>query len=252
MVPLLLILTGISSTLHAEQITIAVASNFTSAMKSIVSEFQKETGDRVIIALGSSGKIYAQIKHGAPFQAFFSADKAKPIALEKEGYIVPHSRFTYAIGALALWSPLSGKIKSDANSLKQNTFKKIALANPRLAPYGVAAIQVLQHFHLETVTKNKWVLGENIAQTFQFVSSGNADLGLVALSQIMYQGQIHTGSAWVIPESFYQPIKQDAVLLKKGESSHAAHAFMQFMRSKKAHHIMAEYGYHIPNNHVQE
>ncbi|MEM7018422.1 MAG: molybdate ABC transporter substrate-binding protein [Pseudomonadota bacterium] len=228
---------------QAEDITVAVASNFTSAMRDIVTEFEQASEHRVKLAFGASGKFYAQIKHGAPFQVFFSADQAKPMALEKEGLIVPGSRFTYAIGTLALWSSRADFIDAEATVLKEGNFNKLAIANPKLAPYGAAAIDVLRHLSLEKTTRRQWVQGENIAQTYQFVSTGNADLGFVSLSQLLDQGRIKTGSAWVAPKSMHRPIRQDAVLLKRGEDSLAAHELIRFMRSDKAISIIAAYGY---------
>jgi molybdate transport system substrate-binding protein len=227
----------------AEEVNIAVASNFTAPMKEIVAEFEKSSGHQVRLSFGSSGKFFAQIKHGAPFMVFFSADQAKPQALEKEGLVVPSSRFTYAIGALALWSIQPGVVDSDATRLKNGNFNKLALANPKLAPYGAAALQVLDSLALREVTRSKWVKGENIAQTFQFVSTGNADIGFVGLSQIMNKGNIKEGSTWIIPSDLYSPIQQDAVLLQRGESSPAARALLRFVRSDRGKEIIHSYGY---------
>ncbi len=227
----------------AEETTVAVASNFTAAMHSIAAEYEKASNAKVILAFGSSGTLYAQIRNGAPFQAFFSADQAKPIALEKDGMVVPGSRFTYAVGALALWSKHKRFDSIDATTLQQGQFNKLALANPRLAPYGAAAVEVLQSLQLEPSTKSKWVQGENIAQTYQFVDTGNADLGFVALAQIMCQGRVTSGSAWIVPQSLYRPIRQDAVLLRKGETSRATREFLQFVRSIEARKIIESYGY---------
>ncbi len=227
--------------LSAETITIAVASNFTAPMNRIVQQFEKSTGHKVRLAFGSSGKIYAQIINGAPFDAFFSADQAKIIGLEKAGYTVPGSRFTYARGALALWS--SKAVAPSIKQLREGRFNKLAIANSRFAPYGVAAEQVLSNLGLISLTKNKWVRGENIAQTFQFVTTGNADLGMVALSQIMREGKIITGAAWIVPDQLYEPIRQEAALLLKGKDSQASIALLQFMHSKEVREIMFSYGY---------
>ena len=244
---LVLNLLCLTSTARAEEINVAVASNFTATMKAIVAEFEKSSGHHVNLSLGASGKFYAQIKNGAPFHAFFSADQAKPEALEQDGLTVPESRFTYAIGALALWSIKAGFVDDNATKLKSGNFNKLALANPRLAPYGVAAIEVLDHLQLREETGPKWVLGENIAQTYQFVHTGNADMGFVALSQIIEQGLIKKGSGWIIPDSFYTPVRQDAVLLQHGKDSHAAHALLDFVRSSNtARKIIEDHGYKIP------
>lgn len=233
----------ITTSTHAEDINVAVASNFTAPMAGIVQAFEQETGHHVKLSFGSSGKLYAQISHGAPFQAFFSADQSKPIALEKNGYAIPGSRITYAEGSLALWSRKADFADLEEKTLTQRPFHKLALANPRLAPYGQAAVEVLEKLGLTDTTHPKWVQGENISQTYQFVDSGNAEIGFVAMSQVFRKGEIIKGSAWVIPHELYSPIRQDAVLLEKGEQSPAALEFMSFIFSKKARDIIESYGY---------
>ena len=228
---------------HSEVAHIAVASNFIKAMKAIKTDFQQSTGHELKLSFGSSGKIYAQIKHGAPFHAFLSADQAMPEALEKDGLVLDNSRFTYAIGTLVLWSPLAGFVDEKANRLKSGQFKRLALANPKLAPYGQAAVQVLERLKLNHLTKRKWVRGENIAQTYQFISTQNADIGFVALSQVVSNGSLKNGSAWIVPQNLYGPIRQDAVLLSKGKNNIAAHALMSFIRSNKGKKIIGSYGY---------
>lgn len=233
------------SFVSAEEITIAVASNFTTSMKTIVRQFENKSGHKVKLVFGASGKFYAQIKNGAPFQAFLSADQAKSIALEKEKLILENSRFTYATGRLALWSTAIKVADLRALALSQGRYNKLALANSKLAPYGRAAEEALSNLLLLDQTKDKWVKGENISQTYQFVSTGNADLGFVALSQIMKDNQIIKGSAWIVPESLHQPIKQDAVILKAGKDSPATKELMQFMISEDAKLIIKSHGYHI-------
>ena len=232
-----------SQWVKADDIYVAVASNFTAVMHRLAEEFEKSSGHQLKISSGSSGKFYAQIKHGAPFDVFFSADQAKPQALENEGLIVANSRFSYAVGALALWSAQPGWVDDQATRLKNNNFNKLALANPKLAPYGAAAVEVLDNLKLVKTTQPKWVKGENIAQTYQFASTGNADIGFVALSQIMHNGHIKHGSAWIIPDQLYSPILQDAVLLKRAANNDAAKALLQFMRSNIAKKIIESYGY---------
>ncbi|QTD53858.1 molybdate ABC transporter substrate-binding protein [Sulfidibacter corallicola] len=227
----------------AGEIKVAVASNFTAPMKEIAAAFERSSGHRVTLSFGSSGKFFAQIKHGAPFQVFFSADRAKPEALEKAGLVVPESRFTYAVGALALWSVRPGYVDDDSARLKKGDFRKLALANPKLAPYGMAAVEVLQNLKLKEATQAKWVYGENISQTYQFVGSGNAELGFVAVSQIMDKGRIAKGFAWIVPGELHDPIRQDAVLLKRGAHSDAARALLHFVRGEKAAQILQSYGY---------
>jgi molybdate transport system substrate-binding protein len=233
----------VSPSLYAEVVYVAVASNFTDAMKDIAKQYEAESGNKVALTFGSSGKFFAQIQHGAPFQVFLSADQNKPDALEKAGFVVPNSRFTYAIGALALWSAKPDFIHDNNARLKSGDFNKLALANPKLAPYGIAATEVLENLGLTESTKSKWVMGENISQTYQFASTGNTDLGFVALSQIMSKGHIKKGSSWIIPTDQYSPIRQDAVLLKSAENSTAANGLLEYLRSDKARNIIHSYGY---------
>ena len=228
---------------RAERITVAVASNFAAPMTDIAAAFERQSGHEVQLAFGSSGKLFAQISHGAPFEVFFSADRDKPEALERKGLAVESSRFTYAVGVLALWSARTDVPVENAEVLRQGDFNKLALANPRLAPYGAAAVDVLESLGLAEATRPRWVQGENIAQTYQFVGSGNAAVGFVALSQIMVEGIVRAGSAWIVPEPLHAPIRQDAVLLRRGASNEAARAFLAFVRSDAARAIIESYGY---------
>lgn len=232
-----------SSFTLAQGTNIAVASNFTAPMKHLVKVFEQDTNYKIKLSFGSSGKFYAQIKHGAPFDIFFSADQTKPLALLKDNLAVKNSQFTYAIGALALWSNLPNIEQVNASTLQQNTYNKLAFANPKLAPYGTAALQVLNNLNLSNLTRSKWVQGENISQTYQFISTGNADLGFIALSQIKNQDLINKKAIWIVPNHLYQPIKQDATLLKRGEHKQAAKQFMVFMQSNKAKRIIHSFGY---------
>jgi len=241
-IPVLLVAVGLANTAQAANITIAVASNFTGPIKQIITDFEQQTGNHVRLTLGSSGKIFAQISHGAPFDIFLSADSVKPAALEKRGLTVPGSRFTYAIGTLALWSPRPGVAVKQGAILKSGKFDKLALANPRLAPYGVAAKQVLQSLKLYRALAPKLVMGENIAQTYQFVATGNADIGFVALSQLHHA----KGSRWIVPHQLYQPIDQDAVILKAAKNNQAVFAFSRFLRAADARKIILAFGYKIP------
>ena len=238
-----LVLAGFCLQVQAEALTVAVASNFTAPMKDIAAAFEQKTGHTLRLAFGSSGKFYAQIRHGAPFQVFFSADSGKPEALEEAGLAVAGSRFTYAFGRLALWSADKNLVNGSSAVLERGDYRKLALANPRLAPYGAAAVEVLRNLGLEQATKSRWVQGENIAQTYQYVASGNAELGFVALSQIQHQGRVERGSAWIVPAALYQPIRQDAVLLAGGESSPAARALLDFVRGEQGRAIIESYGY---------
>ncbi|MDH5484676.1 MAG: molybdate ABC transporter substrate-binding protein [Gammaproteobacteria bacterium] len=237
-----IILATTSPSLAAE-IRVAVASNFSETLAIVAKNFERDTGHRVKLIVGSTGKHYAQIKHGAPFDAFFAADIKRPAQLEKEHLSVMGSRFTYAIGKLVLWSPMANYIDNEINILKQNRFRHLAIANPRLAPYGVAAQQVLESYDLWDSLKHKTVRGENIGQAFQFVSSGNAELGFIAYSQIKRPGHMITGSWWLIPETLYTPIAQQAVLLK---DKAVAHQFMSYVKGDKSLAIIHSFGYGTP------
>ncbi len=227
----------------AGEIRVAAASNFAQALTTISERFEAITGRKVMLSFGSTGKHYAQIKNGAPFDAFFAADVRRPELLEKEGLALPGSRFTYAIGRVVLWSPRPGYVDSGGRVLEGGKFRYLAIANPKLAPYGMAARDVLQARGLWDGLSGRIVRGENIAQTFQFVMSGNAELGFVAYSQVKRPDQPIKGSLWEVPQSLYAFIEQQAVLLKEGE---AARAFLSFMRSDEALKIIHDYGYNTP------
>ncbi len=229
----------------ADEISVAVASNFAGPLKQIAQEFEKTSGHKLNIAAGATGKFYAQIQNGAPFEVFLSADDTTPGKLEQEGLAVPGSRFTYAIGKLALWSAKPGYVDAKGSVLKKNAFSHIALANPKTAPYGAAAIEVLKSMHLLDSLTPKFVQGENIAQTQQFVSTGNAELGFVALSQVQENGKLTGGSAWLVPSSLYSPIKQDAVILAKGKDKPGPKALMDYLKGKRARAIIKSFGYDL-------
>lgn len=230
---------------HADEVQVAVAANFTAPMKIIAADFEKDTGHKATLAFGSSGKFYAQIKNGAPFQVFLSADDAKPAQLEKEGLTVPGSRFTYAIGTLVLWSAKPDLVDAKGAVLEKGDFAHLAVANPKLAPYGTAAMETLAKLGLTDQLQGKIVQGENIAQTYQFVATGNAELGFVALSQVMKDGKIGRGSAWIVPASMHAPIRQDAVILSGGKGNAAAEALMKYLKSAKAVAVIRSYGYEV-------
>nr|WP_255775304.1 molybdate ABC transporter substrate-binding protein [Microbulbifer sediminum] len=241
-----LILTAIVLPARAEEVIAAVASNFAAPMKVIAAAFEESTGHRVRLAFGSSGKIFAQVSNGAPFDIFLSADQAKPHALLNAGLAEPGSAFTYAIGRLVLWSPVTGRVSDGPGALREGGYRKLALANPRLAPYGAAAVQVLGSLELVETTRSRWVQGENISQAFQFVATGNAELGFVALSQVMKEGRIARGSGWVVPSSMHRPIRQDAVLLEQGAENPAARALLAFLRSPRSAALIESHGYQLP------
>ena len=230
---------------QADEVQVAVAANFTAPIQAIASDFEKDTGHKLIAAYGATGQFYTQIKNGAPFEVFLAADDSTPEKLEKEGDIVPGSRFTYAIGTLALWSAKDGYVDDAGKVLEKNQFKHLSIANPKAAPYGLAATQVLAEQGLTDKVKDKIVEGQNITQAYQFVSTGNAELGFVALSQIFKDGKVSHGSAWIIPETMHDPIKQDAVILKKGENNPAAKALTEYLKGPKAEAIIKSYGYQL-------
>ena len=230
---------------RAADVQIAVAANFSGPIQEISQSFEKMTGHRLKISTGASGKFYAQIKNGAPFEVFLSADEQKPSQLEKDGLAVQGSRFTYAIGKLVLWSADANLVDSKGKILATGNFNKLAIANPKTAPYGEAAMQTLTALNLKSVLEPKLVIGESIGQTYQFVATGNASIGFVALSQVTKANKLIGGSAWVVPEKLYQPILQDAVLLVNGRDNVAARQFMLFLRSDEALRIIKSFGYAV-------
>ena len=235
--------------LHAGEVHVAVAANFTAPIKTIAAGFEKDTGHKATITLGATGKFYAQIKSGAPYDVFLSADDETPARLEKEGDAVAGTRFTYATGRLALWSAKANFVDARGEILKTGNFTHIALASPKLAPYGAAAVETLKNLGLLTALAPKFVQGESIGQTFSFVSTGNAALGFVALSQVYEDGKIKLGSAWVVPSSLHAPIRQDAVVLTNGKGKGAANsattAFMAYLKTDKVQALIKSYGYEI-------
>lgn len=232
---------------QAETTLVAVAANFTKPMTEIAEVFEKTTGHSAKLSFGSSGKFVAQIENAAPFEVFLSADDKNTSALEQNGLAVANSHFTYAIGKLVLWSATANLVDNQGEILNKGGFKHLALADSKLAPYGAAALEVLKNKNLLNKLQPLFVQGENIAQTYQFVSTGNAELGFVALSQVMENGKITSGSAWQVPDALYTPIRQDVVLLKKGEDNPAATALMQFLKSPEAKTIISKYGYDLAN-----
>ena len=224
----------------ADEIRVAVASNFNEAIKAIAGRFERQTEHKVTLVFGSTGKLYAQIRNGAPFHAFFAADAKRPRLLEEAGLGQPGSRFTYAVGRLVLWSPKTAYVDDQGKVLDKGDFRHLALANPRLAPYGRAAREVLEKRRRWLELRDRMVRGENIGQTFQFVRSGNAELGFVAWSQLERPGQPMTGSWWAVPQTLYSPIEQQAVLL---QDNSAARAFLAFVRGREALEVIGAYGY---------
>ena len=228
----------------AEQVLVAVAANFVPPFREVAMEFEKATGHNVQVASGSSGNFYTQIKNGAPFDVFFSADNERPKLLEEEGLAVKGSRFTYAIGRLVLWSPDPNLVKGE-DTLRSENFKHLAIANPKTAPYGVAAMQAMQKLGIWESVQPRLVLGENIGQTMGFIESGNAELGFLALSQVMDPKIKGRGGRWDVPINLHEPIQQDVVLLAKGKENPAAKALMEFMGKPHATAIIERYGYEL-------
>lgn len=232
------------TTTSAGEIRVAVAANFKSTLNEIVAHFKENTGHTTLISTGSSGKFYAQIKHGAPFDVFFSADVIRPQLIEEEGLAVPGSRFTYAVGRLTLWSPDPHMLKNDGPMvLSKSRFEHLAIANPKTAPYGTAAQHTLQALELWHHVKDRIVQGENIGQTFHFVFSKNAQLGFVARSQVMDPKINGAGSRWDVPADLHKPLRQQAVLLAHGQHNEAAKAFLEYVKSPEARTIIKRFGY---------
>ena len=232
-----------TGTVRAEKAQVAVAANFTAPAKLIAAEFEKDTGHKAVLAFGATGKFYAQIRNGAPFDALLAADDRTPARLAEEGMAIRGSRFTYAVGQLVLWSARPDLVDDAGEVLEKGDFKHLAIANPKTAPYGAAAIETLTALKLLDALKSKLVQGENIAQTHQFVVSGNAELGFVALSQVWKDGGLTSGSAWVVPDALHKPIRQDAVLLNPGAGNAAAVAWLDFLKGEKAREVIHAHGY---------
>ncbi len=237
------ILVSMSLPCQSAEVNAAVAANFAAPMQRIAMAFEQETGHKPILSFGSTGNLYAQIRNGAPFQILLSADSQTPAKLESEGLGLTGSRFTYAVGTLVLWSKQPGFVDEKGDVLRVGKFERIAIANPKLAPYGVAALQTLTQLGVLSSVQPKLVQGENIAQAFQFVATENAQLGLVALSQVMVDGKIAQGSAWIVPSKLHAPIAQDAILLVKGRDNPAAAALMRYLQSDRVKTIIRSYGY---------
>lgn len=228
-----------STPLSADEVKIAVAANFTAAMKEIARSFENSSGHRALVSYGSTGKLYAQILHNAPFEVFLAADQKRPRLLEQKQ--LADRRFTYAIGKLALWSSDTQREVS-AEALKRNDFRRLALTNPKTAPYGAAAVTVMQRLGLYETLRPKLVQGDNVTQTYQFVTTGSAQMGFVAQAQIALDD---SGNSWEIPSELYEPIRQDAALLTKGKENSAAIAFLEYLNSEAAQEIIQRYGYAV-------
>jgi molybdate transport system substrate-binding protein len=236
----------LSSSVQAGEVRVAVASNFAAPLERIAVLFQQESGHTLKVSAGASGSFYTQIKGGAPFDVFLSADDAIPKRLIQEKLAVEGSRFVYARGKLVLWSAQPDFVDAKGAVLNKGNFSRLAIADPRLAPYGVAAKETLEKLIMWNAMQEKLVKGENITQTYQFAATENAELAFIALSQIMSDGTISAGSWWIVPSQMYNPIKQSAVLLSAAKDKAAAQAFLAFLKSEKAVAIIRSFGYELP------
>lgn len=243
--PLLLALLCTSAT-HADEVKVAVAANFTGPMQVISVLFERDTGHKASLAFGGTGKFYAQIVNGAPFEVLLAADDQTPARLVKEGHAIAGSDFTYAIGKLVLWSNDPNLVDARGEILRKGGFKHLAIANPKTAPYGSAAVQTMTGLGLFESLKLLFVQGENIGQTHQFVATGAAELGFVAYSQVIKNGRIDSGSGWIVPGNLHEPIRQDAVLLAKGKDKSAAIALLNYLKGETAQTVIKSFGYALP------
>ena len=242
-ITLVLLLFGQAS--WSATVLVAVAANFSKPMTEIVSQFEKATGHSAKLSFGSSGKFVSQLENGGPFEVLLSADEKGPEKLEQAGLTVPNSRFVYALGRLVLWSATPNFVDNEGKILMTSNFKHLALADPKVAPYGAAAIDVLKKLKLFERLQPLLVQGENIAQTYQFISTANAELGFLALSQVIENGKIVGGSSWIIPDNLHAPIRQGAVLMKIGAENPAARALIDYLKSIPALAIINKYGYDL-------
>ncbi len=240
---LMLALMLLGGTATADDVQVAVAANFTGPMQKIARLFEERTGHRALLAFGSVGKFHAQIVNGAPFEVFVSADEETPLRLEQQGLARPGTRFTYAYGRLVLWRPQPGPV--DAAMLERGEFRHLAVSHPKLTVYGAAAHEVLRKLGLIERLAPRLLQGETITQAYQYVASGNAELGFVALSQVWQDGALREGAVWIVPDSLCPPIRQDAVLLSRGSANPAAEALLDFLRSREAQDIIRSHGYSL-------
>lgn len=237
-------LTALSWPVHADNVSVAVAANFMVPIKAIAAEFERDTGHKIVASYGATGHFYVQVKNGAPFEVLLAADTETPSKLVAENLAVAATRFTYAIGKLALWSAKREVVDAGGAVLRQANFSHLALANPKLAPYGAAALEAMRALGVYEALQPKLVTGESVAQAYQFVASGNALLGFVAYSQVLKDGK-SGGSLWLVPQALYQPLRQDAVLLEKGRNKPAAAALLRYLQTDKARAMIKSSGYDL-------
>ena len=230
---------------RADVVQVAVAANFTAPARALAEVFARTTGHEARLSFGATGAFYTQIKNGAPFDVLLAADDERPARLEKEGDTVAGSRFTYATGQLVLWSAKPGFVDDQGAVLKGGHFGKIAIANPKNAPYGAAAVEAMEKLGLAATLQPKLVTGESIGQTFNFIATGNAELGFVALAQVLEGGKLKSGSMWVVPAQYHAPIIQDAVILKRAANNPAAKAWMELLKTPQSKELIRSYGYAV-------
>ena len=230
---------------RADVVQVAVAANFTAPARALAEVFARTTGHEARLSFGATGAFYTQIKNGAPFDVLLAADDERPARLEKEGDTVAGSRFTYATGQLVLWSAKPGLVDDEGAVLKHGQFGKIAIANPKNAPYGAAAVEAMNKLGLAATLQPKLVTGESIGQTFNFIATGNAELGFVALAQVLEGGKLKSGLMWVVPAQYHAPIIQDAVILKRAANNPAAKAWMELLKTPQSKELIRSYGYAV-------
>ncbi|MEX0941464.1 MAG: molybdate ABC transporter substrate-binding protein [Pseudomonadales bacterium] len=249
---ILLVITSLVSQARADQALFAVATNFRPVMDELVTHFEASSRHQIKFTTGSTGTLYAQVRSGAPFDALLAADERRPALLDGQGIAVPGSRFTYAIGQLALWSPHPRFVLDDGIAvLRAGEFRRLAMANPRVAPYGLAAQEVLATLGIAALLKDRIVQGENIGQTHAMIATGGAELGFTALSYVTSAGSssgntshnTQTGTHWRVPTDLYSPIRQDAVLMARAKENTAARAFLAYLQSNQARQIIRAHGY---------
>ena len=228
---------------QADSVSVAVAANFVAPMQKIAAEFERDTGHKLLISSGATGSFYAQIKNGAPYEVLLAADSDTPARLVKAGSAVAASQFTYAVGKLVLWSAQPGLVDGQGAVLAAGHYAHLAIANPKLAPYGEAGLQVIKALNLSELLAPRLVTAESIGQAYQFVATGNAELGFVALSQVAVPGKAVPGSYWLVPPALYSEIRQDAVVLQPGVGNPAAAALMSYLKSDPARRLIQAYGY---------
>jgi molybdate transport system substrate-binding protein len=235
----------VGGALHAAETQVAVAANFAEPIKAIAAVLEKTTCHTLQVTVGATGRLYAQIRNGAPFDVLLAADTRAPEQLEADGLAQPGSRFTYATGKLVLWSADPARVDARGAVLKTGGFRKLAIANPKTAPYGAAAVDVMDKLGLTAALTPKLVQGESIGQTYNFAFTGNAEIAFVAMSQVLEGGRLKGGSMWLVPQNLYAPIRQDAVLLRRASNNEAAKALMQLLRSPNIKTLIRSYGYDI-------